>query len=176
MRNKFKMHDAKLLNLAGAGLAVLLGLAILAPRGMRAAPAQQTDQFKRSMGLTYDSLDDILKDLANYKFDQGVGAPLRLRAYVFSHKDDPAGRKDCETKLLAFLQTNPAPGGVMAACRSLSLIGRAASIPVLEAMLLKPDTTDPARYALERIQGAEPDRALLAALDKAQGDVKRGIV
>ncbi|MGD0015844.1 MAG: hypothetical protein ABSD56_15730, partial [Bryobacteraceae bacterium] len=49
---------------------------------------------------------------ASYKFDQGVGAPLRLRAYVFSHKDDPAARKDCEAKLLGFLQTGPAPGGM----------------------------------------------------------------
>jgi HEAT repeat protein len=161
---------------AGAGLAILLVLALLTPAGIKAAPAQQTDQAKRSMGLTYDSLDAILKDLANYKFDQGVGAPLRLRAYVQAHKDDPAGRKDCETKLLAFLQTSPAPGGIMAACRSLSLIGGTASVPVLEAMLLKPETTDPARYALERIQGEDVDRALRAALDKTQGDIKRGIV
>ena len=176
MRSKSIMHDIKLMKFAGAGLAILLGLAILAPAGMTAAPARQTDQAKRSMGLTYDSLDAILKDLANYKFDQGVGAPLRLRAYVQAHKDDPAGRKDCETKLLAFLQTNPAPGGVMAACRSLSLIGGPASIPALEAMLLKPETTDQARYALERIQSEDVDRALLAALDKTRGDVKRGIV
>jgi HEAT repeat protein len=176
MRNISTMHHAKLVKFAGGTLAILLGLALLAPAGMTATPAQQTDRVKGSMGLTFDSLDAILKDLANYKFDQGVGAPLRLRAYVFSHKDDPAGRKDCETKLLAFLQTNPAPGGLMAACRSLSLIGSAASLPVLEAMLLKPETTDPARYALERIQGDDVDRALLAALDKTQGDMKRGIV
>ena len=176
MRNKSQAHDIRRAKFAGAGMAILLGLAILTPMGMTAAPVEQTDQAKRSMGLTYDSLDAILKDLANYKFDQGVGTPMRLRAYVFSHKDDPAGRKDCETKLLAFLQTNPAPGGVMAACRSLSLIGSPASIPVLEAMLLKPETTDPARYALERMQGEDVDRALLAALDKTQGDVKRGIV
>ena len=176
MRNTFTTHEARLMKFAAAGLAVLLALAVFAPAGRAAVPVQQTDEAKRSMGLTYDSLEAILKDLANYKFDQGVGAPLRLRAYVFSHKDDPAGRKDCEAKLLAFLQTNPAPGGVMAACRSLSLIGSAAAIPVLEAMLLKPETTDPARYALERIQGEDVDRALLAALDKARGDVKRGIV
>jgi len=176
MRSKFIMRDEKLMKFAGAGLAILLGLALLAPAGMTAAPAQQTDRAKSSMGLTYDSLDAILKDLASYKFDQGVGAPLRLRSYVFSHKNDPAGRKDCETKLLAFLQTNPAPGGLMAACRSLSLIGSAASLPVLETMLLKPETADPARYALERIQGEDVDRALLAALDKTQGDLKRGIV
>jgi HEAT repeat protein len=176
MRNKSTTHDVKLMKFAGGGLAILLGLALLAPAGMTAAPAQQTDQAKRSMGLTYDSLDAILKDLANYRFDQGVGAPLRLRAYVQAHKDDPGARKDCETKLLAFLQTGPAPGGMMAACRSLSLIGSAASVPVLEGLLFKPETTDPARYALERIPGEEADRALLAALDKAQGDVRRGIV
>ncbi|MGA2532167.1 MAG: HEAT repeat domain-containing protein [Candidatus Aminicenantales bacterium] len=176
MRSKSTTHELKLMKFRGAWLAILLGLAILATAGLTAAPAQQTDRAKSSMGLTYDSLDAILKDLANYKFDQGVGAPLRLRVYVQAHKDDPAARKACEAALLSFLETGPAPGGVMAACRSLSLIGGSASIPVLEAMLLKPETTDPARYALERIQGEDVDRALLAALDKTRGDVKRGIV
>jgi HEAT repeat protein len=176
MRNEPLEHYQKAVRIAATGLAILLGLALLAPAEMAAAPAQQTDQAKRSMGLTFDSLDAILKDLASYKFDQGVGAPLRLRAFVFSHKDDPAAKRDCEAKLLAFLQTGPAPGGTMAACRSLSLIGSAVSVPVLGGMLLKPGTTDPARYALERIPGEEADRALLAALGKAQGDVRRGII
>jgi HEAT repeat protein len=164
-------HDA-LAKIAGTGLAVLLGLTLLAP----SISAQQSDQVKRSMGLTYDSLDAVLRDLQNYKFDQGVGAPLALRAYVFSHKDDPAGRKDCESKLLAFVQANPAPGGLMAACRALRLIGGPDAVPVLAALVLKPETTDPARYALERIPGPEADGALLAALDKTKGDVKRGII
>ena len=107
MRSKSIMHDIKLMKFAGAGLAILLGLAILAPAGMTAAPARQTDQAKRSMGLTYDSLDAILKDLANYKFDQGVGAPLRLRAYVQAHKDDPAGRKLLLTQLMS--EATPLP-------------------------------------------------------------------
>jgi HEAT repeat protein len=172
MRKTFMRHHGMLAKMAGTGLAVVLGLALLAP----AAPAQQSDQVKRSMGLTYDSLDAILKDLQNYKFDQGVGAPLALRAYVFSHKDDPAARNDCEAKLLAFVQANPAPGGLMAACRALRLIGGPASVPVLGGMLLKAETTDPARYALERIPGPEADNALLSALGKTKGDVKRGIV
>jgi HEAT repeat protein len=176
MRNIRNKSQDTFLKMAAIGLAVLLGLSLFAPAGMAAAPAQQSDQVKRAQGLTYDSLDAILRDLANYKFDQGVGAPLALRAYIFSRKDDPAARKDCEAKLLAFLQTNPAPGGMMAACRSLSLIGGTASVPVLEAMLVKPETTDPARYALERIPGEEADRALLAALGKTQGDARRGIV
>ncbi|MGZ7046116.1 MAG: hypothetical protein ACXVJK_07320, partial [Candidatus Aminicenantales bacterium] len=112
MRSKSTTHELKLMKFRRAWPAIFLGLAILATAGLTAAPAQQTDRAKSSMGLTYDSLDAILKDLANYKFDQGVGAPMRLRAYVQARKDDPAGRRDCETKLLAFLQTNPAPGGV----------------------------------------------------------------
>ncbi len=123
-----------------------------------------------------DDLSAILKDLAAYSFDQGVGAPLRLRAYVFAAKDDPARRAACETALDAFIASKPAPGGLMAACRSLRLIGTAASVPALAALLLDPAATDPARYALERIPGPEPDQALLAALEKATGDVRLGII
>jgi HEAT repeat protein len=156
--------------LKGIGLALLAGTIIVGSAGPASARPQA------SAAGTSESLEIILRDLASYKFDQGVGAPLRLRAYVFSHKDDPAARKDCEAKLLGFLQTGPAPGGMMAACRSLSLIGSSASVPVLEGLLLKPETTVPARYALERIPGEEADRALLAALGMAQGDVRRGII
>ena len=172
MRKTFMIRHNVLAKIAGTGLAVVLGLTLL----MTVAPAGQSDRAKSSMGLTYDSLDAILKDLANYKFDQGVGAPLALRAYVVDHKDDPAARKDTETKLLAFLQAAPAPGGVMAACRALRLIGSPAAVPVLEVLLLKADTTDPARYAIEKIPGPEADNALLSALGKTQGDVRRGIV
>ncbi|MGZ5454349.1 MAG: HEAT repeat domain-containing protein, partial [Candidatus Aminicenantales bacterium] len=126
--------------------------------------------------LVYDSLDAILKDLQTYDFASGVGAPMRLHAYVFTHKDDPQDRKDTEAALLKFVQSSPAPGGLMAACRALRLIGGPDSVPVLEALVLKPETTDPARYALERIPGAEADQALLALLDKTQGDIRRGIV
>jgi HEAT repeat protein len=187
MRKNRDRFPKSMLKAAGIGLAVLVGLGTFAFSGAGAAGSRaeaeaaagmalQSGQVNRSMGLTYDSLDEILKDLADYKYDEGVGALMRLRAYVQAHKDDPAQRKECEAKLLAFLQSNPAPGGVMAACRSLRLIGGAASVPVLGAMLLKPETTDPARYALERIPGDEVDRTLLGALDKTQGDVRRGII
>lgn len=156
---------------SGIALAALLGLGILAPRAT-AGPMTQTDFAP----LIYDSLKAILRDLASYKFDQGVGAPLALRAYVFSHKDDPQARRETEAALLTFIQGSPAPGGLMAACRALRLIGGPDSVPVLASLVLKPEATDPARYALERIPGVEADQALLAALDKAQGDIRRGIV
>jgi HEAT repeat protein len=152
-------------------LAVLLGLGTFAPM----ATAQQRPQGDIAP-LIYDSLDAILKDLANYKFDQGVGAPLGLRAYVFAHKDDPQARRETEAALLRFIQGSPAPGGLMAACRALRLIGGPDSVPVLAALVLKPETTDAARFALEKIPGSEADKALLAALDRSQGSLKNGLV
>ncbi len=156
--------------IAGIALAAILGIGLLAPMGT----AQQRPQTE--FALTYDSLEAILKDLANYKFDQGVGAPLGLRAYVFSHKDDPQARRETEAALLRFIQGSPAPGGLMAACRALRLIGGPDSVPVLASLVLKPETTDAARFALEKIPGGEADKALLAALDRSQGTVKRGLV
>ena len=105
------------------------------------------------MGLVYDSLDSILKDLQTYDFASGVGALMRLHAYVFTHKQNPQDRKETEAALITFVQGSPAPGGLMAACRALRLIGGPDSVPALAALIVKPEATDPARYALERIPG-----------------------
>ncbi len=150
-------------------VAVSLGLAALPAAG------QMNEQTKRDMTLVVEPLDLILRDLQTFDF-KDVGPLLRLRASVFARKDDPQAKKETEAALLAFVQGSPAPGGLMAACRALRLIGGPASVPVLGALVLKPEATDPARYALERIPGPEADAALLAALDKAQGDLRRGVV
>jgi len=139
-------------------------------------PAVPAASQRNGMELIYDALNPILKDLQTYDFAAGVGAPMALRAYVFARKDNPQARKETEAALLKFIQGSPAPGGLMAACRALRLIGGPDSVPVLAALILKAETTDPARYALERIPGGEADQALLAALDKAQGDIRRGVV
>jgi len=158
------------------GLALLVGLTLLAPASTAAPGSQDTERVRQGMGLVYDSLKDILKDLAAYDYADGVGALTRLRAYVMARKDSAQARKETEATLLEFVKSSPAPGGLMAACRALSLIGGEASVPVLGALLLRPETSDPARYALERIPGPEADGILVAALDKTQGDVRRGVV
>ena len=158
--------------IAIAALLLMASLTLAAP----AAAGQADERTRQGMGLIYDSLESILKDLQTYDFAAGVGAPMALRAYVFARKDNPQARKEAETALLKFVQGSPAPGGLMAACRALRLIGGPDSVPVLTALLLKPETTDPARYALERIPGGEADEALIAAVGKTKGDIRRGIV
>ena len=153
-------------------------LVVLASLTLAAVPAAgQIDQRTRQeTGLVFDSLDSILKDLQTYDFASGIGALMRLHAYVFTHKQSPQDRKETEAALITFVQGSPAPGGLMAACRALRLIGGPDSVPALAALIVKPEATDPARYALERIPGSEADQALLAALDKTRGDIRRGIV
>jgi HEAT repeat protein len=156
--------------LAALLLAAALTLAA-APEASPAAGPQEAAAVAPS-----DQLESILKELQSYDFAAGVGALTRLRAYVFARKDDPQARLEAEAALLRFVQGSPAPGGLMAACRALSLIGGEASVPVLGALLLEPGTTDAARFALERIACAAADQALFSALDGARGDVRRGIV
>jgi len=155
--------------------ALLMTVSLAAPA--IGAAGQISEQQRRDMGLVYDSLEAILKDLQAYDTSD-TGPAMRLHALVFAQKDNAPLRREIEARLLKFVQGSPAPApaGMMAACRSLSLIGGPDSVPVLAALVLKPETTDPARYALERIPGGEADQALIAALDKAAGDVRRGIV
>lgn len=155
--------------------ALLVGIALVA--GSAAAAGQMDQRTRQNMGPTSESLEAVLKDLQTYD-TADVGPAMRLRAYVHSNKDNAQARKEAEAALLTFIQGSPAPApaGTMAACRALSLIGGPDSVPVLAALALKPETTDAARYALERIPGPEAGQALLAALDKAAGDVRRGVV
>ncbi len=157
----------------------LAALLVFASLALAASPAAgQTDErMKRGLGLTTDSLEAILKDLRTYDTSD-VGPAMRLRALVFSQKDNAGARRGIESALLEFIQGSPvpAPAGVMAACRALGLIGGPDSVAVLAALVLEPGTTDAARYALERIPGVEADEALIAALDKAAAGVRRGLV
>ncbi len=122
------------------------------------------------------SLDQILKELSTY--DGGIdSAPFwKLRDYVYARKDTPAGRGECETKLLEFLGTKATPVAKMAACRMLRLIGTDTSVPVLQAMLLDKDSADMAMYALVKIAGAAVDRALLQTLPRVDGATKTAVI
>ena len=74
------------------------------------------------------------------------------------------------------LKSDAKYAGKQYACRELSIIGTEQSVPVLAGMLTNQEYSDMARYALERIPGEAVDKALLAALPKAEGKAKIGIV
>lgn len=128
------------------------------------------------MAFDRSTLDAPFTALA--AFDWGAdAAPLATidRAVIAAHADQ-ALRADLEKRLGAILGAGPSRAAKEYACRKLMMIGTAASVPALAGLLGDKDNSHMARYALERIDAAEAGAALRAALEAAQGDVKRGMI
>ena len=122
------------------------------------------------------SLDAMLRDLDSFAYSKNEEVLYRLREYILYNRGTEESRAACEDKLLTFLGSTTNLNAKLAVCRQLRLIGSEKSVPTLEPMLLKDETTDMARYALEKIPGAAADKALIGVLNKAQGDSKLGII
>jgi HEAT repeat protein len=122
------------------------------------------------------SLDDILKQVATYDGGMDSAAIWKLRDYVYARKDDPAGRAECEAKLLQFLKTPATPVARMAAIRHLRVIGSDRAVPALQAMLADERSADMALYALQQIPGGAADSALMQALTTTTGATKTAVI
>jgi HEAT repeat protein len=106
------------------------------------------------------------------QFREQLGA---IEDAVIAGYGNEAARKTLEARLAAVLGT-PAPRAAKDyVCRKLTIIGTAASVPALAALLTDKETSHMARYALERIQGPEAAKALRDALAKTSGAEKAGV-
>ena len=110
----------------------------------------------------------------DYGVDRHVLDPIDEAAVTT--RNDPAARKDLESRLLAVLQSKAPRDARDYVCRQLRTIGTAASVPALEALLPDPDMSHMARYALERIPEAKAGEALERQLHKVNGQLKIGII
>lgn len=122
------------------------------------------------------SYEELLSKIATYEFGQSLeplmDADAFLRAVVSARK--PLG--PYEKKLLELLKSNATQDAKRYACKKLSEIGTQTAVPVLAAMLPDPQTSDMARYALERIPGEASSQALRDALPLVSGKEKIGII
>ena len=135
-----------------------------------------SEDVRRWPGYRPASLEAILEDLESFEYSRDEHALYRLREYVLNHRHDEQARADIEEKLLAFLAESRNPAARLVVCRQLRLIGSEKSVGILKQMLLQDETSDMARYALEKIPGPAADKALLEALSSAPGDLKLGII
>jgi HEAT repeat protein len=81
-----------------------------------------------------------------------------------------------EDQLLSVLKSDASRKEKVDACRDLARFGSPKAVPVLAPLLLDPDLSDMARYALEPIANSAVDAALRDALGKAKGPMAVGIV
>jgi len=122
------------------------------------------------------SLDELLSEIASYEFGQSRESLTELTNVIRESYDSEQRRKKIEKRLLDFLRSGATLASKQFVCRQLSLIGSEEAVPTLAAMLTEADTTDMARYALERIPGASVDEALREALAKTTGNTRVGII
>jgi len=160
--------SSRFLLASAAVLAAVLSLAAVQP-----ADAQQAGQAATAGPA---SLDTILKQVATY--DGGIESTgiWALRDYVYARKDDPAGRAECETKLLQFLTTRATPAAKVVASHHLRVIAGDTAVPALRAMLRDPKSADLAMYVLQQLPGQAAGDALVQALKPARGNVKTAVV
>jgi hypothetical protein len=114
--------------------------------------------------------------LKTYDFGDSRQPLTELSDEIRKAYGKPEELKKFETALDDVLKSDAKYAGKQYACRELSIIGTQQSVPVLAPMLTNQEYSDMARYALERIPGDAVDKALLAALPKAEGKAKIGIV
>ncbi|MGB2908380.1 MAG: HEAT repeat domain-containing protein [Candidatus Aminicenantaceae bacterium] len=162
MWNRYNPHTNKTGTLLFIlSVTALLGFSVLAA----AAPIDQ-DQ----------SLEAILEKLAHHRYNQDNDTVLELQAYIRVHRQTPEGRTHCEKLLLELLQGEATEDGKWEACRQLRSLGSDASVPVLKKMLTPEETSEMARYALEKIPGTAADRAILGALGSSSGKIRLGLI
>lgn len=121
-------------------------------------------------------LDQAFDELKKYDWgvDPKVLKPLDEAVVAAHGKTDELAK--LEERFAAVLSTDAPRSAKDYACRKLMLIGTAACVPALSALLADKDLSHMARYALERIPAAEAGAALRDALAKVNGELKIGVL
>jgi HEAT repeat protein len=122
------------------------------------------------------SLDDVLPKVTRYDYGKSREPLTELSDIIRDVAGSPDELKLIERRLLKALESGPTMAARQFICRKLSIIGTEESVPTLAAMLTSPDTSDMARYALERIPGSAVDEALRKALNRTRGNARIGII
>lgn len=120
-----------------------------------------------------DAAFDALK-----KYDWGTDmAPLvPIEDAATAAHDKPEVRLDLESRLIDALKGDLSRDAHDYVCRKLTTVGSSAAVPVLSVLVIKPENSHMARFALERITGPEAGQALRDALDKVSGKTKIGVI
>jgi len=121
-------------------------------------------------------MKQLLEKVKTYDWGQSRATLTEITEGIKKAHGNKAEMAKIEKGLLGVLDSDAKRAAKQFACRQLSIIGTDASVATLGKMLTGEETSDMARYALERIPGRAAAGALLKALPKARGNAKIGIV
>jgi HEAT repeat protein len=116
--------------------------------------------------LTDVEIDQAFTAAATYQIGQPRDALARIAEAARDTRPGEPRRAQLEQKMIAFLQSGATLEAKRLICRQLWVIGSDASLPALEKLLLNPDTTAMACFALMNYPSTAADAALRRAIDK----------
>jgi len=121
-------------------------------------------------------LNQAFDRLQSYDWGTDPGELKSIDEAVVATCGDAAARQDLETRLAAVLKTDASRAAKDFVCRKLMVIGTAASVPALAALLSQEELSHMARFALERIPDSQAAAALRTALKKTSSALQVGII
>jgi len=122
------------------------------------------------------TVDEAIEKLKTYKFGETGEVLDFLHESVVGSYSDPALRKKLNEGLSGVLQSDAAYDAKQFACRQLALTATAEQVPILAKYLADEQMSHIALYVLTHIDSPAVDEALVAALDKAEGRARLGII
>jgi len=134
------------------------------------------EKIEKVIPSPINDLNSLLAQVASYHFGQDRLALVKLGDWIRDAAATPSLCREAEIRLLSYLKSNATLASKDFVCRQLSLVGTEASTSQLAAMLLTPETSDMARYALERIPGDSVNGALRRGLAETGGKERIGII
>lgn len=127
--------------------------------------------------LDTGKLDALIADLKHYDWDKHRHPLGEIDAILLEQTRNPSGLKIIESKLLTVLDAEVSAPAADFICRKLAVIGTEQSLPVLSKMLAERNTSNMARYALEKIAVSEVDGILVKTLNATSDkDIQIGLI
>lgn len=121
-------------------------------------------------------LNDAFEALKKYDWGTDIGVLAPIDDAVATSHGKPEARQDLENRLVAALKSDMPRDAKDYVCRKLAIVGSAAAVPTLAALLADKNHSHMARFALERIPAPEAGAALRDALPKTTGGLKVGVI
>lgn len=121
-------------------------------------------------------LADAFEALKKYDWGTDLGALEPIDNATVALRGTSNADPELESQLLAALKGKLSRDAHDYVCRKLAIVGTAASVPTLAALLGAQPTSHMARYALERINVPQAGESLRNALKTTQGKQKIGVI
>jgi uncharacterized protein len=119
---------------------------------------------------------EMLTKISGYEYGQSIEPLQDITGYIRVTSSRGGNMTKIEQKLIEFLSSNATLAAKQFACEDLSIVGGEKAVPTLTEMLVMAETTNMARYALERIPSEKAEKALLDSLLKTSGAIRIGII